>query len=500
MKPFLHTPQLKKSNITNPTCRRNLPWKLRCVAWMAFLLLARGTNAQTWTLQTSNTTNNLNDIWGIDANNIWTVGFSVFKYDGTSWSTVNTGMANGNILSIWGKDASHIWVNISTGAGILFYNGNTWTTQFSGLTNESIGLGGFNASNVWSAGSPGSIRKYDGTSWTLQSSPTSSALRGVWCADAFNAWAVGVGSILKYNGVSWTTQSNPSPYILYDIWGTSASNIWAVGGGGTIVKYDGVSWTVQSSPTTNQLNAVWGTDANNIWAVGNFGTILKYNGSTWQSQNSGTTAKLTGVWGTGSKMWVTGASGTILYSTDQPLPVELSTFQARLQADQTTLLHWQTATEHNNTGFDIERSNDGKNWEKIGFVPGHGNSQEQRTYQFIDPRPLPGNNFYRLVQVDADGSATYSDIKSVVLADDNKPGFHVFPNPVTQGSLTLQLSDEPDENASLRIYSDAGHLLLQQPVQSSVQQADMNGWAPGTYMIEVNNAGTTWRKHVVLGQ
>ncbi len=499
MKPFLHTPQLKKSNIANPTLRRNKHWKLRCVAWMALLLLAQATMAQTWTPQTSNTTSNFTDMSGIGTNNIWAVSAegTIVNYDGASW-TINPQILGG--VSVWCADATHVW--ISTRFDIRYYDGTSWTTQAFGGILQFYTIWGLDAMNVWSAGNAGSNRRYNGTSWTVQPS-ASATIRGIWGTDPSNLWAVGTsGALRKFNGTSWATQTSPTSEALLGIWGADATHIWAVGGGGTILKYDGNFWEIQTSPTTQQLNAIWGVDANNIWAVGNTGTILKYDGNSWEEQNPVTPNNLTSVWGTSTEMWAVGATGTILHSTDQPfvLPVELSAFQARLQADQTALLHWQTATEHNNAGFDIERSADGKNWEKIGFVSGHGNSQEQRAYQFIDPRPVPGTNFYRLVQMDADGSATYSDIRSVVLADGGKPGFRMFPNPVTQGQLTLQLSEEPDENASVSIFSDAGNLLLQQPVESSVQQADLNGWAPGIYLIEVKNAGTTWREHVVLGQ
>ena len=485
MKPFVHPPFSKKN-----LKRHYLP----CFVWFVLLLLYRPATGQTWTTQNSNTGFPLNCVWGLDENNVWIGGNTgiILKYNGTSWAPSTATI--GNVLSLWGVDDANIWA--CAGSSVRKFNGTSWITQAT-QAGGLFGLWGVDASNIWVVGAA-SIRKYDGTSWAIQVSGSTVTFRGVWGTDASNIWAVGSGgAIWKYNGSSWTPQTSNTTENLFGVWGTDALNVWAVGANGTILKYNGFTWATQPTFVTNQLNAIWGVDANNIWAVGNSGIILRKSGPVWlQSAPSG--QHHIGIWGTGGKVWVAGGTGTILYA-NTGLPVELTAFQARLQSDHTTLLHWQTATEHNNAGFDIERSTDGKRWEKIGFMPGQGNAQEQRTYQFTDPQPFPGRNYYRLAQLDTDGATTYSDIRSIVLAKDGKPGFRMFPNPVTQGQLTLELSDQPDENATLHIYSGDGQLRLQQPVHSAVHQANLDGWTPGIYLLEVKNAGKTWHEQVVVG-
>jgi hypothetical protein len=99
-------------------------------------------------------------------------------------------------------------------------------------------------------------------------------------------------------------------------------------------------------------------------------------------------------------------------SGSYPLPVELTTFTA-VQVDEGILLKWETATEVNNYGFEIERSlvisNEERNleWEKIGFVTGHGNSSSPKSYEFVDNEPPAGSLQYRLKQIDTDGTFTY---------------------------------------------------------------------------------------------
>jgi len=102
---------------------------------------------------------------------------------------------------------------------------------------------------------------------------------------------------------------------------------------------------------------------------------------------------------------------------NSPLPVELISFTSS-NINNKVLLNWQTATEVNNYGFEIERSvaqisNLRNNWEKIGFVSGHGNSNSPKDYSFIDVNPPSGKLQYRLKQIDTDGSFQYSHVVEV---------------------------------------------------------------------------------------
>ncbi|ROL61669.1 T9SS C-terminal target domain-containing protein [Bacteroidetes/Chlorobi group bacterium ChocPot_Mid] len=119
----------------------------------------------------------------------------------------------------------------------------------------------------------------------------------------------------------------------------------------------------------------------------------------------------------------TGGAGTVDMGAYEykvnvdPLPVELSMFSAEYKMNN-VILNWQTATEVNNYGFEIERSvaqisNLFNNWQKIGFVNGHGNSNSPKDYSFIDANPPSGKLQYRLKQIDTDGSFEYSQVVQV---------------------------------------------------------------------------------------
>lgn len=110
-------------------------------------------------------------------------------------------------------------------------------------------------------------------------------------------------------------------------------------------------------------------------------------------------------------------NGTLWSEGADPLPVELTSFNAS-ESGKSILLNWRTASEINNYGFEIERSlTSPYNWQKIGFVPAHGNSNSIKEYSFSDD---PGNIdpsgdkiYYRLKQIDTDGNYKYYDVISI---------------------------------------------------------------------------------------
>jgi hypothetical protein len=109
-------------------------------------------------------------------------------------------------------------------------------------------------------------------------------------------------------------------------------------------------------------------------------------------------------WNFGPKFPVTIVQGTI--------PVELSYFNAKLKG-QSVELNWATSTETNNKGFEIQRreksGSENKNWKTIGFISGKGTSTEKNIYSFVDNNLLNGIYYYRLKQIDYDGSFVLSD-------------------------------------------------------------------------------------------
>ncbi len=112
------------------------------------------------------------------------------------------------------------------------------------------------------------------------------------------------------------------------------------------------------------------------------------------------------------------------------LPVTLLTFTVEAQA-AANLLEWQTATEQNNKGFEVEVSTNGSDFHTIGFVKGNGTTNTEQQYSFIDKTPASGINYYRLKQIDFDGKTEYSKVVSLHNAEREENGILIYPNPTT---------------------------------------------------------------------
>jgi len=143
-----------------------------------------------------------------------------------------------------------------------------------------------------------------------------------------------------------------------------------------------------------------------------------------------------------------------------PLPVELTSFTSEVRENEVTLL-WNTATEINNYGFEIERANSkssgsSNSFETIGFVRGSGNSNEANRYQFLDKSLVAGTYLYRLKQIDVDGTYDYSDVIEATV--NTLPKFELqqnYPNPFNP-STTIEFSVESVGKVNLRVYNILG--------------------------------------------
>jgi hypothetical protein len=141
------------------------------------------------------------------------------------------------------------------------------------------------------------------------------------------------------------------------------------------------------------------------------------------------------------------------------IPVELTSFAANV-VDGKVKLEWQTASELNNSGFEVERcalSAERQAWEKIGFVNGNGTTTEINNYSFVDNELLTQKTFYRLKQIDFDGTFSYSDEVEV---DVNAPiKFSLeqnYPNPFNP-STKISWQSPVGSWQSLKIYDILGN-------------------------------------------
>ncbi len=176
-------------------------------------------------------------------------------------------------------------------------------------------------------------------------------------------------------------------------------------------------------------------------------------------------------------LWVGDESGTKKLFWDQLsaiIPVELTSFTANV-VDNSAILNWSTATETNNSGFTIERRRTESEWQEVGFVPGFGTTTEPRSYSYTDAGLSSGIYFYRIKQIDYNGSFKYYELGSTVeiatpevfdLAQN-------YPNPFNPATR-IDYSIAKVSNVELVIFNGIGEEIAK--VVNEVQQ-------PGSYTV-----------------
>ncbi|MBK8945576.1 MAG: T9SS type A sorting domain-containing protein [Ignavibacteriae bacterium] len=197
-----------------------------------------------------------------------------------------------------------------------------------------------------------------------------------------------------------------------------------------------------------------------------------------------------------------------LSNNNSPLPVELTTFSASV-IDKNVKLNWETATEVNNYGFDIERKSEFGNWNKLAFVQGNGNSNSPKFYSFKDNSiKESGKYFYRLKQIDIDGKFDYSDEVEICFASPQKYELlQNYPNPFNPVTkITYSIPDNilfQNQKVTLKIYNVLGQLvkvLVDEIKQPGIYEIEFDGskFISGVYFYKLETGDFTQMKKMIL--
>lgn len=161
--------------------------------------------------------------------------------------------------------------------------------------------------------------------------------------------------------------------------------------------------------------------------------------------------------------------------TGSILPIKFASFNANM-TNLGTKLNFTTASEVNNDYFSIERSSNGVKFESIGQVKGAGNANNLTFYDFLDDNPYRGINYYRVQQVDYDGSISYSQIVQVYNV---QHGFSI--RPLASENL-FDVTSTVDEY-ELQVINTMGQQLRTQKVKGNEQSLDLSELMSGIYFV-----------------
>lgn len=187
-----------------------------------------------------------------------------------------------------------------------------------------------------------------------------------------------------------------------------------------------------------------------------------------------------------------------LASLAKPFPVILVDFAARLESN-TSVLNWTTTMETNSSKFNIERSQNGKSWEEIGFVLANGESSSLISYSYIDKYPLQGENLYRLKIVDIDNTFAYSRIQYVKF-EKIYDSLILYPNPATDKlCISLGGSNIVKDVKDITIIDMNGN--VQQDYKLTNEAIIFPEIKNGTYIISItNHSGITYNSKFVIAK
>ncbi|UII23769.1 T9SS type A sorting domain-containing protein [Fulvivirga ligni] len=173
-----------------------------------------------------------------------------------------------------------------------------------------------------------------------------------------------------------------------------------------------------------------------------------------------------------------------LYNIYTTLPVELVSFEANWQ-EPFVLIEWETASELNNYGFEIERSINGRDFVYIGFVSGNGTSDQVHNYEFKDREAAAGTRYYyRLKQIDYDDQYEFSKVVMVESEIETRLDVNVYPNP-SSDFINIQINDYEAEG-QFEILNYSGEVVLNGTFSNRRETVDVRSLKTGVYILRVS--------------
>jgi len=211
---------------------------------------------------------------------------------------------------------------------------------------------------------------------------------------------------------------------------------------------------------------------------------------------NGVTAKLS--YSTSATCFDPGTSGSQMVPAAITLPVNFLSFSGERQNKQTDILHWDVAQVTGNAGYAIERSADGNNYNQVGFVNETSSNEDEKSYSYNDDKAGIYPWYYRLKQVDINGSYTYS--KVIFIKGDKNSSVRIF---ASEDGNTIHIYGNIAGNfAAFQLVSSSGQQIMSKPIDKQVTDIPVNHLSKGIYHYRVidNTNKVTASGSLLLGK
>ncbi len=189
--------------------------------------------------------------------------------------------------------------------------------------------------------------------------------------------------------------------------------------------------------------------------------------------------------------------------TPTPLPVELTSFTGATDSDNNATLRWTTASERNTAYFALESSTNGISFTEVNRVAAAGSNNQALSYHWTDPQRLACTTYYRLHQVDNDGTASYSGVVALAPNLATPRLVSVYPNPGAGQSMQLLVQGYAGEDLEVRVVDTMGRSITSQKLALATAYATVplalpQGLASGTYLVTLAGSGAPIQKRITI--
>ncbi|MEO5564470.1 MAG: GEVED domain-containing protein [Chitinophagaceae bacterium] len=248
-------------------------------------------------------------------------------------------------------------------------------------------------------------------------------------------------------------------------------------GNGTFDAIEGINpVTVVSAPGTQTIPLVWPSTPSTLLS-GTF-TYLRIR----ITSGAMTRSNSTGYYSTGE------VEDYRVIVDNSPLSVQMMSFDTEVQENKSVKLSWQANEEINLPGYDVERSVNGSEWDRIAFVPS-SQAGGMHQYEIVDKNPYTGTSLYRVKMGEINGYARYSNIRAAVIT--KLPGtLTLYPNPVIDKAIITITGGTAGQNTYIQILDAAGNPMSQQKITltpgiNTVEVPVKPSWQSGVYFVRV---------------